>query len=146
MMKRAFVGAVLAACAASPAFALKYDLVIDHAAGPIAADYRGEVTIETKQVGTVGVAGRPCTLRCQWTASLNVQRVGKLGAALSSRRTLTSEDVTSGFKPGWYPVNPAALDKLVDARDARFQAAMLELVAQDRAALLAEADTLTTRG
>jgi hypothetical protein len=35
---------------------------------------------------------------------------------------------------------------LVDARGARFQAAMLALVAQDRAALLAEADTLTTRG
>jgi len=145
-MNRAFVSAVLAACAASPAFALEYDVVIDHAAGPIAADYRGAVTIETKQVGTVGVAGRPSTLRCQWTASLNVQRVAKVGAALSSRRTLTSEDVTSGFKPGWCPVNPAALGKLVDARDARFQAAMLALVAQDRAALLAEADTLTTRG
>lgn len=121
-------------------------MVIDRAAGPISADYRGAVTIETKQVGTAGVAGRPSTLRCQWTASLNVQRVAKVGAALSSRRTLTSEDVTSGFKLGWCPVNPAALAKLVNARGARFQAAMLALVAQDRAALLAEADTLTTRG
>ena len=140
MMKRALAGAVLAACAASPAFALEHDVVIDHVAGPIAADYRGAVTVETKQVGTAGVAGRPSTLRCQWTASLNVERVAKVGAGLQSLRTLTTDDVTGGSRPGWCPTNPQALDKLVDARDARFKAALLALVEQDRGTLLAEAD------
>ncbi len=140
MMKRALAGVVLAACAASPALALEHDVVIDHAAGPIAADYRGTVKVETKQIGTAGVAGRPSTLRCQWTASLNVKRVASVGAGLQSRRMLTSEDVTRGSQPGWCPTNPQALDKLVDSRDARFKVALLALVEQDRAALLAGAD------
>lgn len=140
MIKRAFVCAVLAACAASPALALEHEVVIDHAGGPIAADYRGAVTIETKQVGTASAAGRPSTLRCQWTASLNVERVAKVGAGLQSLRTLTTDDVTGGSKPGWCPTKPQALDKFVDARDARFKAALLALVDQDRATLLAEAD------
>lgn len=145
MMKRALAGAVLAACAAAPALALEHDVVIDHAAGPIAAGYRGSVTIETRQIGSIGAAGRPSTLRCQWTASLNVERVAKVGTALSSRRTLTSDDVTSGSMPGWCPTNPEAIDRLVDARNAKLRSAMLALVEQDRAALIAEAETATTR-
>jgi len=145
MMKHALAGAVLAASVAAPAFALEHDVVIDHAAGPIAAGYRGTVTIDTKQIGSVGAAGRPSSLRCQWSASLNVERVAKVGSALSSRRTLSSADVTSGSMPGWCPTNPEAIDKLVDARDARLRAAMLALVEQDHAALVAEAETAMTR-
>ena len=145
MMKCALAGAVLAACAAAPALALEHDVVIDHSAGPIAAGYRGSVTIETTRIGTIGAAGRPSTLRCQWTASLNVERVAKLGSALSSRRTLTSQDVAIGSMPGWCPTRPEAIDKLVDARNAKLRAAMLALVEQDRAALIAEAETATTR-
>lgn len=148
MMKRALIGAALVACATSPALALEHAMVIEHADGPIAADYRGEVTITTKQIGTAGVAGRPSTLRCQWTASLNVDRVAKLGDTMRSHRALTMENVTDGSQAGWCPTNPQALDKLVDARDARFKAALLALVEQDRAALLADAESAkaTIRG
>lgn len=146
LTKRALAGAAFAAMVASPALALEHEVVIDHAAGPIAADYRGSVKIETRQVGTAGVAGRPSTLRCQWTASLDVERVAKLGGALRSSRTLTSEDVAAGSKPGWCPTNPETLDKLVDTRGAKIRTALMALVEQDRAALVAEADTATTRG
>lgn len=146
MMKRVLAGAVLAACAASPALAHKHDVVIDHVAGPIVADYRGSVTVETKQVGTAGVAGRPSSLSCKWTASLHVERVAKIGAGVRSLRALTSENVTGGSKPGWCPNTPKSLDKFVDASDARFKAALLALVDQDRATLLAEADNATIRG
>lgn len=146
MIKRALVGSVLAATFATPALALEHEVVIDHAAGPIAADYRGSVKIETRQVGSVGAAGRPSTLSCRWTASLNVERVAKVGSTLNSRRTLTSDDVATGAKAGWCPTNPEALDKLVHARSERMRNALLALVEQDRAALLAEADTATTRG
>lgn len=145
MKKFVFTGLALGLAAASPALALQHEVVIDHAAGPIAADYRGSVTIETRQVGTAGAAGRPSTLSCQWTATLNVERVAKVGNVLNSRRTLTSDDVATGSKPGWCPSNPDALDKLVDARSDKVQGALLALVDKDRAALLAEADTATTR-
>jgi len=145
LTKRALAAAALAAVLATPALALEHEVVIDHAAGPIAADYRGSIRIETKQVGTAGVAGRPSTLRCQWTASLDVERIAKLGAAMQSRRTLTREDVATGSQPGWCPTGAGALDKLVDARAPKIRTALMALVEKDRAALIAEADTSANR-
>ncbi len=145
MKLKVVAGFALGLAAASPALALEHEVVIDHAAGPIAADYRGSVSIETRQVGTAGVAGRPSTLACQWTASLNVERVAKVGAALQSRRTLSSEDIASGSKPGWCETNAKAIDKMVDARSESFRAAMLALVEQDRGAILAEAESALPR-
>jgi hypothetical protein len=137
---------MVAACVASPAIALEHEVVIDHSAGSIAADYRGSVRIETKQVGAAGAAGRPSTLGCQWSASLDVERVAKVGTSLKSHRTLTSDNVARGVRPGWCPTDDSALAKLVDPRGPKVRAALMALVEQDRAALVAEADTATTRG
>jgi hypothetical protein len=146
-MKKLVISAfALTASLAAPAAALEHEVVIDHAEGPIAADYKGTVTVETRQVGTAGVAGRPSTLACQWTARLDVERIAKVGTTLSSRRTLTSDDVVSGVRAGWCPSNPEAIAKLADARSDRMRSALLALVEQDRAALVAEADTTTTLG
>ena len=57
MMKLAFAGLVAAGFVASPALALEHEVVIDHADGPIAADYKGSVSIETTQVGAAGGSG-----------------------------------------------------------------------------------------
>ncbi|MCX9148538.1 hypothetical protein [Erythrobacter sp. WG] len=146
MKKFVLAGLAFGAGLASPALALEHEVVIDHAAGPIAADYRGAIKVETKQVGAAGVAGRPSTLRCQWTASLDVERVAKVGTVLNSRRTLSSDDVAGGSRPGWCPTAPEALDNLVDARSDKVRAALMALVEKDRAALVAEADTATNRG
>jgi hypothetical protein len=143
MMKKFALAGLLGAALASPAVALEHEVVIDHAVGPIAADYKGSVTVETTQVGTPGVAGRPSTLRCNWTASLNVERVAQVGTDLRSQRTLTSEDVAKGSKPGWCQTQAKAIDKLVEARRESFRETMLAMVEQDRAALVAEADSRT---
>lgn len=140
MMKKFALAGLLGAVLASPAMALEHEVVIEHATGPIAADYKGSVTVETTQVGTAGVAGRPSTLRCNWTASLNVERVAQVGSNLRSQRMLTSEDVARGSKPGWCETQAKAIDKLVEARRESFRDTMLAMVEQDRAALLAEAD------
>lgn len=142
MNKGVLIGSALAALVASPALALEHEVVIDHVSGPIAADYQGSVTIETTQVGAAGVAGRPSTLRCNWTATLNVERVAKVGETLQSRRTLSSEDVASGSKPGWCESNEKAIDKLVSTRSESMRSAMLALVEQDRATILAEAESV----
>lgn len=144
MMKRALFGAVLAGALASPAIALEHEVVIDHVTGPIAADYRGSVTVETKQVGAAGAPGRPNTLRCNWTAKLNVERVAKVGETLRSQRTLTQDNVAQGSRPGWCEASEAAIDKLVDARSDSIRSAMLALVDQDRATIVAEADSAAT--
>ncbi|TAD77947.1 MAG: hypothetical protein EAY70_07630 [Sphingomonadales bacterium] len=141
MKKLVMSGLVLSATLAAPAFALEHEVVIDHADGPIAADYRGAVTIETTQTGTAGVAGRPSTLACRWTATLNVERVAKVGEDLRSRRMLSREDVARGSKPGWCETNAKAIDRLVDARSETIRAVLLALVEQDRAEILAEAES-----
>ena len=140
-MKKFVLAGLLGAALASPAVALEHEVVIEHDGGPIAADYKGSVTIETTQVGTAGVAGRPSTLRCNWTASLNVERVAQVGDSLRSHRTLTSEDVASGSRPGWCETHAKAIDRLVDSRSDTFRTAMLALVEQDRGAILAEAES-----
>jgi hypothetical protein len=143
MNKGVLIGSALAAIVASPALALEHEVVIDHVFGPIAVDYQGSVTIETTQVGAAGVAGRPSTLRCNWTATLNVERVAMVGETLQSRRTLSSEDVASGSKPGWCESSEKAIDRLVSTRSESMRSAMLALVEQDRATILAEAESVT---
>ena len=145
MKKLAFAGILAGACLASPAAALEHEVVIEHPAGNIAADYDGAVKVETRQVGAAGVAGRPSTLRCEWTASLTVERTAKVGQMLQTRRSMAREDVASGSKPGWCETNTKAIDVLVEARRETFRAAMLELVEQDRSAILAEAEGARAR-
>ncbi|MFN3863381.1 MAG: hypothetical protein ACK4RT_03770 [Erythrobacter sp.] len=141
MNKLALAGLVAAGFAASPALALEHEVVIDRAHGPIAADYKGSVSIETTQVGAADVAGRPSTLACRWTASLILERVARVGQGLQSRRSLSSKGVASGARPGWCETNAKAIEKLVDARSDTFRTAMLALGERDRAAILAEAES-----
>ena len=141
MKKFVLAGLALSVAVASPALALEHEVVIDHDGGPIAADYKGSVTIETTQVGAAGAAGRPSTLRCNWSASLNVERVAKVGENLRSQRSLTSEDVASGSRPGWCETHAKAIDRMVDSRSDSFRTAMLALVEQDRSAILAGAES-----
>lgn len=142
MKKLAFAGLFVGACLASPAAALEHEIVIDHPAGTIAADYEGAVQVETRQIGTAGVAGRPSTLRCRWSASLSVERTAKVGDVLQTRRSMSRDDVTSGSTPGWCNHKAEAIDALVDARRDTFRTALLELVEQDRTAILAEAESV----
>ena len=146
MKKLALAGLALGACVAVPAAALEHEVVIDHETGPIAADYKGTVTIETKQVGAAGAPGRASTLACRWSATLNVERVAKVGDTMRSQRSLTSEDVASGTRPGWCETSAKAIEGLVDTRSDRMRSAMLALVEQDRAALLAEAENAARPG
>ena len=145
-MKKLVMSALaLAAGIAAPAAALEHEVVIDHADGPIAADYKGTVTVETRQVGSAGAPGRPSTLACRWTARLDVERVASVGEVFRSQRILTRDKVASGSRPGWCETQARAIDRIVEARRDTMRSAMLALVAQDRAALLAEADSTTSR-
>ena len=141
MMKRKIVLFAAVAALASPALALEHEVVIDHVDGPIAADYQGSVTVETRQVGSPSVGGRVSTHSCQWSASLNVERMAKIGNTLLSRRMMTRSDVANGSKPGWCQTNAKAIDRIVDSRRDTFRTAMLAMVEQDRSTILAEADS-----
>lgn len=148
MKKLAMSACVLAACLADPVLALEHEVVIDHAEGPISADYNGTVTVSTRQVGAAGAPGRPSTLACRWSARLEVERVARVGEAFRSQRVLTRDKVVGGTRPGWCQTQSKAIDRIVEGRGDTIRSAMLALVEADRAALLAEADNAagSTRG
>lgn len=142
MKQRVFAAFFLGVCLAAPASALEHEVVIDHSVGPIDADYEGEVEITTRQVGSLRVAGRPSTLRCEWTASLSVERTAKLGTTFQTRREMSRDNVARGSRPGVCGTQAKMIDAQVEARRETFRSAMLELVEQDRAVILAEAESM----
>jgi hypothetical protein len=134
-----------AAIGASLAFgtsaqAMEHKVVIEHPVGPIAADYSGATRVEMQQLGSAGAAGRPSSLRCQWTVSLEVQRSAQVGASLQAKRSMSRNDVLKGTAPGWCSERGSGIDRMVEARRDDLRSAMMAMVAQDRDVILVEAD------
>ncbi|MFY7836750.1 MAG: hypothetical protein ACOVQ0_10780 [Novosphingobium sp.] len=134
----AAIGASLAFGASAQA--MEHKVVIEHPVGPIAADYSGATRVEMQQLGSAGVGGRPSSLRCQWTVSLEVQRSAQVGASLQAKRSMTRDDVLKGTSPGWCSERGSGIDRMVEARRDDLRSAMMAMVAQDRDVILVEAD------
>ncbi len=146
MKNLAFAGlAALGMIAGAPAQALEHRTIIDHPGGEIAADYRGNTQISTKQVGNAGPGGRASTLRCTWTVSLSVERIASAGSGLHATRSMTSQDALKGSHPGWCSYDGKAIERIVEARREVLRGAMLAMVAQDRETILAEAENARQR-
>ncbi|OYZ43783.1 MAG: hypothetical protein B7Y31_03210, partial [Novosphingobium sp. 16-62-11] len=141
-MKTIALAALAAGLALSaPAQAMEHKTVIEHPVGPIAADYTGSTRVEMQQIGSVGTAGRPSSLRCQWSVSLSVDRNAQVGTSLQAKRSMTRDDVVKGSSPGWCSERGNGIDKVVEARRDTLRSAMMAMVAQDREMILAEADS-----
>lgn len=134
----AAIGASLAFGASAQA--MEHKVVIDHPVGPIAADYSGATRVEIQQLGSAGAAGRPSSLRCQWTVSLEVQRSAQVGGSLQAKRSMSRNDVLKGTAPGWCSERGSGIDRMVEARRDDLRSAMMAMVAQDRDVILVEAD------
>ncbi|NLR72333.1 hypothetical protein HGI47_15770 [Novosphingobium sp. ERN07] len=134
----AAIGASLAFGASAQA--MEHKVVIEHPVGPIAADYSGATRVEMQQLGSAGAAGRPSSLRCQWTVSLEVQRSAQVGASLQAKRSMSRDNVLKGTAPGWCSERGSGIDRMVEARRDDLRSAMMAMVAQDRDVILVEAD------
>ena len=145
MKNLAFAGLALCIFAAGPAYALEHRTTIDHPGGEIAADYRGDTRISTKQVGSAGPGGRASTLRCNWTVSLSVERIASAGTGLHATRSMTREEALKGSHPGWCSSGGNEVERIVQARREVLREAMLAMVAQDRETILAEAENARQR-
>lgn len=147
-MKHFFRAAALAAMVgafASPAMALEHTATIEHPAGPIAADYSGSTRIEMRQVGSAGPGGRATTLRCNWAVSLTVERTAAIGASLQAKRSMERDNALKGSVPGWCSAAGNGIERTVAAKADDLHAAMMAMVAQDRAVILVEAESVATR-
>lgn len=142
----AFAGVMLSAMIATPVQALEHRNTIEHPnAGVISADYRGSTKIVERQVGSVGPGGRSTTLRCSWSVSMTIERTAFGRAGMQASRSITHDRVLTGVAPGWCSANSKGVQRIVEARRSHLRAAMMAMVAQDRAAILAEADSAQHR-
>ena len=119
-----------------------HTIVVPHASGKAQVEYRGNLAIEHRQVGSVAPGGRASTLRCRWTANLHVERNATHTSGSTASRSFVINDVARGHHPGWCPANTNKR-----SRDAALQAMdinkhLKRAITADHAMLDAELDQL----
>lgn len=135
-------GLVLAATGAALGMTIDHQNYVDHHSGPVAVDYRGDVAITHKQVGAVAPGGRASSLRCDWAATMTVARHAVAASGTRLVRSIDSEPVVSGTRPGWCAASRRAITKEVASRTADMQARLEVLAQEDETMLRAELDRI----
>ncbi len=132
---------VLGLLLAAPASEIAHSMRIDHATGPVHAEYRMRVDVRHEQLGVAGPGGRASTLRCRWQADLVVDRQAR-HAAGTLRRDLRQEGVAAGSRPGWCTTNRAGIARDVARATQDMRGAVAALAGQDAEMLRAELDQI----
>ena len=135
-------GLVLAATGAALGMTVDHQNEVDHRSGPVAVKYRGNVVITHKQVGAVAPGGRASSLRCDWAASMSVARHAVAASGTRLVRSIDSEPVVSGTRPGWCVASHGAIKKEVAAKAADMQQHLMMLAQEDEQMLRVELDRI----
>ena len=135
-------GLVLAAPGAARGLTVDPQNQVDHRSGPVAVKYRGDVVITHKQVGAVAPGGRPSSLRCDWAASMSVARHAVAASGARLVRSIDSEPVVSGTRPGWCVMSHGAIKKEVAAKAADMRQHLMMLAQEDEQMLRVELDRI----
>ncbi len=135
-------GLVLAATGAALGLTVDHQNQMDHRSGPVAVKYRGDVVITHKQMGAVAPGGRPSSLRCDWAASMSVARHAVAASGTRLVRSIDSEPVMSGTRPGWCVASHGAIRKEVAAKAAHMQQHLMMLAQEDEQMLRVELDRI----
>lgn len=127
--------------------AIEHRMQVDHASGAVDARYSADVRIEHRQIGSVGVGGRPSTLRCLWRAGLVVDRQARHATGSTLARSFAHDNAVEGSRPGWCSAQKAPIAREVAARGDELRAQLVRLAQEDHGVLHAEIDRLhgTTR-
>jgi hypothetical protein len=136
--------AILAAAAAatSGAAPASHTLSVQHSSGAVQAEYRGDIKIQQKQVGAVAPPGRPSSLRCVWSASMEVNRTATGAGGVLASRSFVESNVANGSRAGWCNASRDAIQQDV-AKQVGDPAPFLAKAAEaDRPALMADLDRL----
>lgn len=115
---------------------------IDHRRGAVDAEYRSRVVVTHKQVGSVAPGRVPTTLRCQWQATLIVDRDARHAGGATMARTMTHDAALTGSRPGWCDGARRAIARDVAARDAALRTKLIAMATDDHPVLTAEIERL----
>ncbi len=135
-------GLALAAAGAALGMTVDHQQHVEHHSGRVAVDYRGDVVITHEQVGAVAPGGRPSTLRCNWAATMTVARHAVAASGTRLVRTIDSDAVVSGTRPGWCGTSHHAIAKEVASKTADMQRHLVVLAQEDEQMLRVELDRI----
>ncbi len=135
-------GLMLGAAGAALGMTVDHQSRLDHHSGPVATHYRGTVAVSHKQVGAVAPAGKGSTLRCDWAASMVVDRRAATASGATMTRQIESRPIVSGTRAGWCVTNRAAIAREVADRTADMQDHLIDLAREDHETLRSELDRI----
>ncbi|WP_242117643.1 hypothetical protein [Sphingomonas lacusdianchii] len=136
------VGLLLGAMVAAPDRGMEHEVRIDHRTGAVESRYSADVRITRRQVGTVGVGGRPSTLRCLWSAGLVVDRQARHASGSTMARTFAHDGVVAGSRPGWCSAQRRSIAQEVALRQPELRERLVRLAQDDHGVLHAEIDRM----
>lgn len=130
-------------CAGAAAAAqAQHSVRIDHHSGPVTAHYRGDIAVDHRQIGAAAPAGRASTLRCQWTARMDVARAATAANGRTIHRSFVSAPVASGHRTGWCSGQQEAIARDVARQTITLDHHLQAVAREDHDVLRAELDAL----
>ncbi|KKW90049.1 MULTISPECIES: hypothetical protein [Sphingobium] len=124
---------------AMAAAAATHTVQIDHGGTPVQASYTARPEFRTKTVGAK-TPNRMDMQRCQWTATIVVDRALSHGPALS--RTISSDKQFSGSEHGACTPGRQSGERNLAQHEGRIRDHLIAVAEADRAPLLAELDAV----
>ena len=110
-------------------------VTMEHGGKPLEVVYQGEVTTESKRVGSSSPT-RMGNIRCDWKATVRVRR--QLPAHVTADdHPVAGTRIIKGSRPGDCITNRVAIQRDVASRSDEVQAHVAELAARDQPALMA---------
>lgn len=116
---------------------------LEHSEGSLDVHYQGQVSLVTRQIGSVTKAGTPSTLRCLWRADIDIRREAQSGAGVRLARGIDREGVLEGSRSGWCDAHRASIAREVARRADQIQAQVRALAQEDHEVLKSELERTT---
>ncbi|WP_375195536.1 hypothetical protein [Sphingobium sp.] len=124
---------------AMAAAAATHTVQIDHGGSPVQATYTARTEIRTKTVGAKA-PNRMDMQRCQWTATIVIDRALSHGPALT--RTVSSDKQFSGSEHGACTPGRQSGERNMAQHEDKIRDHLIAVAKKDRAPLLAELDAV----
>ena len=124
---------------AMAAAAASHSVQIDHGGTPVQATYTARTEVTAKTVGA-RTPNRMDMQRCQWTATIMVDRALNHGPALA--RTISSDKKFSGSEHGACTPGRKSGERNMAQHQAAIRDHLIAVAEKDRAPLLAELDAV----
>ena len=124
---------------AMAAAAATHSVQIDHGGTPVRATYSARVDISTKTVGAK-TPNRIDMQRCQWTATVIVDRALDHGPALA--RTVSTDKRFSGSEHGACTPGRQSGERNLAQHESAIREHLMTVAERDRAPLVAELDAV----